>query len=438
MSEQERGKRARVSLRGRGREILTGQPRDDVPSGEIDAQSLQLTPHEADSLLALDAVPPNAPALADYADLDVAAVPPESESPDEMHAAEDDCSEQDSAAANLLSEVIEVDAPPEPLEDLYDVGEPLPEDLAALLGALEDADSLDEPPPEPDTEDSRPYVLPEFDRVECDTAAWDDAEDPAPRAHSLPSPEISGPPPGERLPVAHSFGELAAVVNDDTLRRLVAQIEALQEDLAGALEFEPDAVEAWQRQLFEAHLYLMRSRVNYEAARMAVIGIQTEMSRQRRVRADVMRYRPLLLNYLVGWGIAWIVLMALKGMVVGVADTIGLTLVAAAYYPALFGILGALVGSYLALERHAVRQRDFDPLYITGYLANPLLGGAAGLLTFLAFGLANHNMLDGSATDLERIVLWIAAAVVGLNQSAILQRVAVLFSRSASDPDQST
>ncbi|HML24689.1 MAG TPA: hypothetical protein PKD09_23750, partial [Aggregatilinea sp.] len=243
--------------------------------------------------------------------------------------------------------------------------------------------------------------------------------------------------PGQHLPVAYgAYGELTAVVDDEALRRLVAQIEALQDELAQALDFDPAAVEEWQRQLFEAHMHLMQSRTAYEAARMTVVGIQTEMNRQRQVRRDVMRYRPLLLNYIVGWGIAWGVLMALKSMVVGVADTIGLSLVAAAYYPTLFGILGALVGSFLALERHAVRERDFDPLYITGYLANPLLGAAAGLLTFLAFGLANHNALDGTTTDLERIVLWIAAAVIGLNQSAILRRAASLFRHGA--PDQST
>lgn len=262
------------------------------------------------------------------------------------------------------------------------------------------------------------------------------AEVPAPLGGAdamLPPPESEGPP-GNWLPVpVAESGELPVLVDDEALRRLAAQIERLQDELAEADTLDPEAVTAWQRQLFEAGALLLASRANYETSRLIATGVQTEMNRQRRVRADVARYRPLLLNYILGWGIAWVVLMALKGAVVGIAEALNLTLVAAAYYPALFGVLGALLAAYLALERHAVRRRDFDPLHVTGYLISPLLGGAAGLLAFLALGLANHRVLDDSMTDMERVVVWVVCAVAGLNQSAILGRIGSLFRRERGD-----
>lgn len=421
MSEQN-DRRRRVSLRGKGREILTGGPPDEPPDDGVDARALRLTPQEAASLWALEAASADesvaSPMLLEDGDL----IPAWQQGAPEV-------------AGDLPAASEPSDPAPDAPADLPEAEEPVPDVEQAVAGARDGVTGTIEQTPDP--EDLRPYFLPEFDRIadlRATTRTVEEEESRSPEtlpdAGTLPAPEISGPPPGERLPVAYGYAGLATVIDDEMLRRFLAQIEALQDDLAQALEFDPAVVEAWQRQLFEAHVRLVQSRANYEAARMAVVGIQTEMNRQRRVRADVMRYRPLLLNYLVGWGIGWVVLMALKSMVAGIADTIGLTLVAAAYYPALFGVLGALVGSYLALERHAIRQRDFDPLYITGYLANPLLGGAAGLLVFLAFGLANHHVLDGTTTDLERIVLWITAAVVGLNQSAILRRVAALFPRN--------
>ncbi len=522
MGEQANRRRMRASLRGRGREILTGDSPEDASIGGADANALRLTAMEVNSLLAMQADADDvisAPSVAEDEDLILAwqqtapAIdhdsPPDSEidrtaanqnpppgveegnSPalldvwsDEQAPQDQDDPVAEAFAAPREDDLLEHDpgdidvAVPENAVDVDGAMALSSDELEALVvGAAggepeavavpvpEEYDSVEDEAPQAtqedyeawadlivtaaeliESEDLKPHFLPEFDRIadqpeteETGGRAQVDVPGARVNADALPVPVFSEPSPVERLPIAYSYAEMATVIDDEMLRRLTAQIEALQDDLAQSLEFNPVVVEVWQRQLFEAHMQLVQSRVFYETARMAVVGIQTEMSHQRRVHSDVMRYRPLLLNYIVGWCIAWIVLMALKGMVVGIADTIGLTLVAEAYYPVLFGVLGALVGSYLALEQHAVHQRDFDPLYITGYLASPLLGGAAGLLAFLVLGLINHHVLDGTITDLERIVLWIVAVIVGLNQSAILRRVSVLFSRTASRaPDQST
>ena len=74
--------------------------------------------------------------------------------------------------------------------------------------------------------------------------------------------------------------------------------------------------------------------------------------------------------------------MALKQLFVGVAEAIGADIVGALYYPTLFGVAGALISGYVTLDRHTTKLRDFDPIHISWYLFNPLLGGVMGLFTF--------------------------------------------------------
>ena len=124
------------------------------------------------------------------------------------------------------------------------------------------------------------------------------------------------------------------------------------------------------------------------------------MNRQRRVRADVARYRPLLLNYILGWGIVGR-LMALKGAVVGIAETLNLTLVAAAYYPS-NSACSARCWRRTSPWSATPRRRDFDPARdgLHHESAARWRSRAARLLG--PFGLANHRVLDGSVTDMER------------------------------------
>ena len=139
--------------------------------------------------------------------------------------------------------------------------------------------------------------------------------------------------------------------------------------------------------------------------------------------ADIARYRPLLLNYMVGWVIALGVLFLLKALFVGVGEAVGVSIVGVLYYPLLLGIAGALLAGYLTLERHATRLRDFDPIYISWYLFNPLLGGVMGLLAFLVASIANEDLLRDSATEAEYAITYLLCVVAGMNQTPILRAV---------------
>jgi hypothetical protein len=224
-------------------------------------------------------------------------------------------------------------------------------------------------------------------------------------------------------------GLLNLLVDDDRIRKLSQQIEALQEDLAQNVYGDRRAADTYQKELLQASSLLMASRENYDDARAIVYRIRTDMNRQRKVEADIRRYRPLLLNYYIGWGIALVVLFLLKALFTGVTDAVGVGVAAALYYPMLLGVGGSLLSGYLTLERHTTRLRDFDPLHISWYLFNPLLGSVMGLLMFLLASIANDDLLSGTANDAENAITYLLCVVAGMNQSSVLHQLNDLLKR---------
>ena len=133
-------------------------------------------------------------------------------------------------------------------------------------------------------------------------------------------------------------------VDDERLRKLALQIEAVQDDLARRPSGDAQVVLGYQQALADASRMLAESRQNYETVRATVYRIRTEINRQRKTDADIARYRPLLLNYMVGWVIALGVLFLLKALFVGVGEAVGVSIVGVLYYPLLLGIAGLLAG----------------------------------------------------------------------------------------------
>lgn len=222
---------------------------------------------------------------------------------------------------------------------------------------------------------------------------------------------------------------LASLVDEDRIRRLWAQIDALHEELVQTVKSDRADTDVYQQELLQASGMLLESRANYDDARAIVYRLRADLNRQRKVEADIRRYRPLLLNYYIGWGIALVVLFFLRELFSGVAEAVGVDVVGALYFPTLLGISGALVSGFMTLERHTTRLRDFDPLHISWYLFNPLLGGVMGILMFLLASVANEDLLRQAATDGEVTITYLLCVIAGMNQNNVLRRLNELIKR---------
>jgi hypothetical protein len=228
---------------------------------------------------------------------------------------------------------------------------------------------------------------------------------------------------------------LDKLVDDERVQKLWLQIEALQEELASSTYTSREDADIYHQELLQASSLLLGRRANYDDARAIVYRVRADMNRQRKVNADIRRYRPLLLNYYVGWGIALVVLVFLQDLFGGVAEAVGIEVFTSFYYPILFGVLGALISGYITLDRHTTKQRDFDPIHITWYLFNPLLGGVMGLLMYLLAAIANSDLLYDTASDPELAIAWILCVVAGMNQNTVLRQMNDLLGRFGGDDE---
>lgn len=437
-------RRPRATLRGKGRAILLGQrplpsensaPPDQAPPVErealrLDPASLRLSAEETRALFDLRAPLPALDETLPLMPGRPAAPPPREPEPAPAV-------QRPAPVARAVPEVEEA------LADLPDwlTASGQADDVPVIVGR----DKAGAPPAAPD--DARPLAEREspvparaatapyepHPAVQSLTPGTPEAWSSEPKATTPAEAESELPPAPPRAAAPELVAaepsppasEAAAppLVDDERLRKLAAQIEAVQDDLARRPSGDADVVLGYQQALADASRMLAESRESYEAVRATVYRIRTEINRQRKTDADIARYRPLLLNYMVGWVIALGVLFLLKALFVGVGEAVGVPIIGALYYPLLLGIAGALLAGYLTLERHTTRLRDFDPIHISWYLFNPLLGGVMGLLAFLVVSIANEDLLRDSATEAEYAMTYLLCFVAGMNQTPILRAV---------------
>ncbi len=439
--------RRRASLRGKGRAILLGErmlpsdvagdtsvaPPAEHATETLDPAALRLTPEEMRALFDISAPLPGL----DEA-LPVVPTDRRASSPAEPAVPPRRMPEQRawSAADEFLTDLPDWSVPPE-----------LADDVPVIMGRDRSSQPSAARGDAPPLAEREPSAVPSQTETYQPRAAVEALTPPSPEAWSSEPPVRAAeqqlvPPslaaeslPARAIPEEHPAGTNVAAapesasgaseaatmaMDDERIRRLARQIEALQEDLARHPTRDPQVNDGYQQELAEADRLLSSSRANYDMVRATVYRIRTEITRQRKIEADIARYRPLLLNYLVGWAIALVVLFLLKALFAGVGEAVGVPVVAALYYPLLFGIAGALLTGYLTLERHTTRLRDFDPIHISWYLVNPLLGGVMGLLMFLIATLANQDLLHERASDAEVAITYLLCVIAGMNQTPVL------------------
>ncbi|MFC1960473.1 hypothetical protein ACFLYO_07160 [Chloroflexota bacterium] len=224
-------------------------------------------------------------------------------------------------------------------------------------------------------------------------------------------------------------------VTDERLERVWHEIEALQSELAERVDGDPALVDVYQQELLQASALLLQDRANYDDVRAILYGVQVDLARGEQNRANIKKYKPQILIYLVLIFILWFFLMALEPVVNQVVtEVLGFATLGVLYHATLFGMLGALVFATFTLNKHTVQERDFDPAHMSWYLMNPLIGLIMGLLMALVFGTSIVSTIGFTAMQQPGVtlnqypfLLWILCFLAGYNQNVILQGLHRVF-----------
>lgn len=437
----------RASLRGRGWEILRGQPpppavqpaellalaTPEASPGAEAAPALELA--AAPELAKLRGSPPPAPI-----------VPPGEEVPPQRLAVvvEPELEaipwvETTAGARSLRSEgyvpppEVEALVPEEP-ETILPEGEPAPaaEDAAAAGGQLQIA--------------RQPFVLDDLSRAGIVIQPQDariDAGELAP-AGGRPRPQ-SGELFAAEREIVPSQELLARFVTDERLEALWQDIERLQAALPQRLKGLPARADTYQRELLQASALLLQDRANYDDVRAMITRLQVDLARDEQIEADIRRYKPRLLLYLILVLVLWAILMLLEPVVSrSFGAGLGMQVVSVVYHPALFGVLGAILRAYFTLNKHTVQLHDFDPAHLSWYIMNPVIGGVMGLLMTLVFGAGIVSTVGLGALEQVQpevvgqypFLLWVLCVVAGYNQNVVLRLLARLLRGAGQAEDE--
>ncbi len=247
---------------------------------------------------------------------------------------------------------------------------------------------------------------------------------------SIPDPLETAVPP--RVPSRELFKSdpnqpvdgslLQQFVTPQRLRDLWNQMDALQEEVIQNVRADRSATDTYQQDLLYASSLLLQAPANYDEAREIVYRIRGDLNRERRMEADVRRYRPLLLIYYGVWLILLFVLWRLDPQFRQLVPD-NLPILRLALLPILFAALGALFNGVMAIYEHSTIKRDFDPIYISWYIVNPLIGGALGLVVFIFFVVTGTSFVPNLASDpslanaQSPLATWLLAFIVGWQQN---------------------
>jgi hypothetical protein len=231
-------------------------------------------------------------------------------------------------------------------------------------------------------------------------------------------------------------------VTPQRLRDLWHQMDALQEDVIQGVRADRSGTDAYQKDLLYASSLLLQSAGNYDEAREIVYRIRGDLLREKRVTDSVRRYVPLLLVYYAIWLVVLIVATRLDPQFRQMIPD-NLPIIKLAFPPILFGGLGALFNGVMAIIDHTTRRRDFDPLYTSWYLINPLSGALLGLVTFVLFVVTGTSFTPNLITDQSianaqtPLAIWLLAFIVGWQQNTAV-RLLNSFLKTVSPDDKTT
>ncbi len=233
-------------------------------------------------------------------------------------------------------------------------------------------------------------------------------------------------------------------VTDERLDGLWGEVEALQADLAQATPGSRARYDTYQKEVLQAYTLLLQNRANYDDVRAIVYRIRGELRQDARSAEAIQQYRPRLLIFFVISLLIWAGLMLLEP-VFGrfVTDTLDVRLLALLYHPTLFGVLGAILNGYFTLNRHMIHERDFDPVHVSWYVMNPLVGAIMGLLMALLFGTGIVSTVGISALAQEPagqypFLLWVLCFLAGYNQNVVMRLLSWTFDQLRGADDDTT
>jgi hypothetical protein len=253
----------------------------------------------------------------------------------------------------------------------------------------------------------------------------------------------------QRAQLEHDEGLTARVtryVGRERRENLDKEIERLYDLVASELSTSKEDAEFALRTLSEAQDIVLEDTRQYDEALYRVAVVKTMLARKQNLRRWSYSYGLGVFFYAVLWLaalISGILLTDYLGSVMGETGQ-GLSTVVGAWFSALAGGIGGIIGIFYSLYWHVAMKQDFDRQYVMYYIVQPIMGFVLGALIYfivlagyLFFNLSTPTESPGTITSIGLVLGFVA----GFRQRVVFEMldriVKKLLPRDKEEPDES-
>ncbi|MEW5961487.1 MAG: hypothetical protein AB1801_27540, partial [Chloroflexota bacterium] len=245
-------------------------------------------------------------------------------------------------------------------------------------------------------------------------------------------------------------------IGQERRENLDREIERLYDQVARELSVNKEDVEFALRSLSEAQDILFEDARQYDEALYLVAVVKTMLARKQNLRHWSYTWGLAVFFYALVWLGAFIAGYIFTGNLSSILDALAgasqsSQAIRAAWFSALAGGVGGIIGIFYSLYWHVAMKQDFDRQYVMYYLVQPIMGFVLGsvvyfiiaagflVISFAAFpeGTSNEEVLASRTVIAVQIVL---GFVAGFRQRVVFEMidriVKKLLPRSEDEPDQ--
>jgi hypothetical protein len=394
----------RVSIRGKGAEILFGappavemQPRNSGPNS-TNIESLELESSVLEPLVALQAeedtgVPAWSPESPYLSDPDVekalfeearSGAPVLEDEVEAPSATDDDLPETTQMESSFVKEALAAQEPLEPLAKT-----PVPETEVVMEDKLTGESILDEPTSSRGSDAVMGVLPPRGDSLYAGVVD----EDAASRDIQAPDEEVDWLELPERALTEEEKELMLARLGAARIRELNEQIDHMYDEVLAEVGVSEQISTECYNLLLKARDILMR----HDAAKIPQAEYYIEQVRARLKRADESESGARRAQWwILAWGLFWCALFLslvllfnqawFRALVAPPGDGDPLVNVAVFLSAAVWGGIGGVVAILYSLFKH-VGRRDFDSQYSISYIGKPFLGLILGATVYMVLNL---------------------------------------------------
>ncbi len=221
------------------------------------------------------------------------------------------------------------------------------------------------------------------------------------------------------------------------------EIERLYEVVSNELSDNNEDVSFALKALSEAQDIVLEDIRQYDEALYRVAVVKTMLVRRRNLKRWSYSWGSFVFGYAVIWLVLFILAIVFTGNINSVVGNFagesgGLAAARSAWYSALAGGIGGIIGILYSLYWRVAVKQNFDRQYIMYYLVQPIMGFMLGAVTHLIItaGFLTFNAA-GASSQITVILQMVIGFIAGFRQRVVYEMIDRIVQKIApEEPDK--